>query len=90
MKSHSSHPMKADILTLSDGQSLKFVLINFTPQQQIVFFSKLSGGYRMKQLNADTFAEAAADPDWLENTKYTAIYLQEEITLKPFSVNFIE
>ncbi len=90
IKSHSSHPMKADILTLSDGQSLKFVLINFTPEQQIVFFQKLSGGYRMKQLNADTFAEAATDPEWLGNTKETAIHLQKEITLEPFSVNFIE
>lgn len=90
MKSHSSHSMKADILTLSDGQRLKFVLINFSPQQQIVFFPNLSGSYRMKQLNAGTFAEASADPDWLENTKETAIHLQKEITLEPLSVNFIE
>ena len=90
LKSNSSHSMKADILTLSDGQSLKFVLINFTPEQQIGFFPKLSGDYRMKRLNADTFAEVASDPEWLENTKETAIHLQKEITLEPFSVNFIE
>jgi hypothetical protein len=41
-------------------------------------------------LNAETFAEAACDYDWIENTKATGITLGEKILIGPFSLNFID
>jgi hypothetical protein len=90
IRSESSVPLKVDLLALSDGKCLKLILVNFTREIQNVIFSEISGEAFFKQLNADTYAEASGDPDWLENSGETRLCLNEEILLKPFSISFIE
>ena len=88
--SNSALPLKVDLLALSDGKYLKLILLNFTQEIQNVMISEVSGEASFKQLNAETYAEASADPNWLQNSGYTLIRLNEEILLKPFSISFIE
>jgi D-apionolactonase len=90
IRSESSVPLKVDLLALSDRKYLKIILVNFTQEMQNVIFSEISGEAFFKQLNADTYAEASANPNWLENSGETRLYLNEEILLKPFSISFIE
>jgi D-apionolactonase len=90
LKSHSSHPSKADILTLTDGKSMSFILINFTADLLDIHFEHLKGSFKIKQLNAETFAHAATDPEWYDNTTETPLTLEKEIQIEPFSVNFID
>jgi len=52
--------------------------------------SENSGEAGFKQLNADTFADASVNRNWLGNSPETRLRLNEEILLKPFSINFIE
>ena len=90
IRSNSSFPLKVDILALSDGRYLKLILLNFTQEIQNVIFSEISGKASLKQLNAETYAEASADPNWLENSVDKQISLNEEILLEPFSISFME
>jgi D-apionolactonase len=90
IRSESSSPLKADILALSDGKYLKLILVNFTPDNMNVRISDNSSEAVLKQLNADTFAEASVDRNWLENSFETRLRLNEEILLKPYSISFIE
>lgn len=90
IRSESSFPLIVDLLALSDGKYLKLILLNFTPDIQKIIFHEITGEASFKQLNADTYALASADPDWLENTDEKRLHLNEEILLKPFSISFIE
>lgn len=90
IRGESSFPLIVDLLAFSDEEYLKMILLNFTPDIQKIIFSEISGEASFKQLNADTYELASTDPDWLENTVETRIYLNEEILLKPFSISFIE
>jgi D-apionolactonase len=90
IRSESSSPLKVDLLALSDEKYLKLILVNFTQDIQRVLLSDNSGEASFKQLNADTFAEASADRNWLENSSEIILRLNKEILLKPFSINFIE
>jgi D-apionolactonase len=88
----SSHPLKADCLLLSDGYSIKMLLVNFSPNQHKVIFDNFFKGHSlyMKQLNAETFADATTDIRWIENTHPTEVNTDEPLLLNPFSVSFID
>jgi hypothetical protein len=90
IRSESSSPLQVDLLALSDGKYLKIILVNFTQDILNVMFSENTREAVLKQLNADTFADASSDANWLENSSETRLLLNEEILLKPFSINFIE
>ena len=64
ISSRSDNPLKADSICLSDGKRFKSVVANFTPDKQKVLFQGFSGEFRIKQLNSDTFADAATDNKW--------------------------
>ncbi len=86
----SSNPLKVDILTLWDGNHLKVIVINFTIELQEIVLSGISGEVTIKQLNTESFAEAATDPDWILNSHGIRVSLKEKIILEPFSLSFIE
>jgi hypothetical protein len=90
LKSHSSNSLDIDILSLTDGIRLKIILINFTGNRENVLIEELSSGYSMKQLNTETYSEAASDNYWYEKTGSIKVSGGKEIQLEPFSVNFIE
>jgi hypothetical protein len=89
IRSMSRHPLNVDLLTLSDGKRYKIILVNFTSELQDLIIP-FEGDYTVKQLNNKTFAEAAQDIDWIDNSSGTTFKSEEEIHLAPFSVSFIE
>ena len=90
IRSKSAEPLKYDALTLSDGRKFKFILINFTPQDHEIKIDGVSGIFDFKQLNEDTYSEAAVTTDWLIRTPGIQVNLDEKFLLKPFSVSFAE
>jgi hypothetical protein len=90
IKSHSSDSLKADVIAISDGKHIKIIVINFTIETLEVIFTGITGEFRIRRLNAETFAEAASDSDWIENTKTAWIKVSEKILIGPFSLNFID
>lgn len=89
VKSVSSHPLKIDLLTLSDGKQFKIIVINLTNDTQYVTLP-VQGEYKVQQLNSDSFAEASSDMNWLENSFEKTTYFDSRILLPPFSVSFVE
>jgi D-apionolactonase len=89
IRSKSSHSLKVDLLYLSDGKRHKIILANFSSEPQEVLIP-CNGEYTVKQLNNKTFAEAAQDIDWIENSSGTTIKSEEKVHLAPLSVSFIE
>jgi hypothetical protein len=90
IKSESSDSLKVDLISFSEGDKLKFILINYTPEIQNVNFETISGNFTMKQLNAESFATAASDFNWIEKAPSAPVNLNEKISLDPFSVSFVE
>jgi hypothetical protein len=90
MKSESTRPLIAESLILTDGSAVKMVLVNFTSSFQKVKITGCSNLSSFLQLNSGNFAEAAGDPNWIENTAWTTIVQDANIDLEPFSVSFIE
>ncbi|MFZ0283372.1 MAG: hypothetical protein WAL29_17100, partial [Bacteroidales bacterium] len=86
----SSDSLKADVLTLWDGDHLRVIVINFTIELQEVVLTGISGEVTIKQLNTESFAEAATDPDWILNSHGIRVNLKEKIILEPFSLSFID
>jgi D-apionolactonase len=90
IKSESSDSLKVDIIAFSEGDNLKFILINYTPEIQNVNFEAISGNFKIKRLNAISFAAAASDYNWIEQAHSAPVNLNEKISLDPFSVSFID
>lgn len=92
IKSESSHPLKINSLILSDGENIRLILVNFTSCMQKAAIKNPGGEFifKIKQLNADTYADAATDVHWLENAVQTIVNLNEPLLLNPFSVSFID
>ncbi len=88
ISSVSDHPLKADSICLSDGKRFKSVVANFTPEKQKVIFQGFSGEFRIKQLNSDTFADAATDNKWSEKNWHNLSGNGDPLELEPFSVMF--
>jgi hypothetical protein len=90
IKSVCSNPLKVESLVLSDGTHIKVILTNFTSVQQNVNIHGSSGNFTIKELNAENFASAVTDSNWIENTPKKTVNLNEQILLNPFSVSFID
>lgn len=92
LKSKSSDPLKATSLILTDGNEVKFMLMNFTSSKKRVEIHNLSGltGLEVRQLDAESFADAVSDSRWLENTQPIPIKPEQELILHPFSITFID
>jgi len=85
----SSHPMIAELLTLTNGKEHKMIVINFTKNSQYVILP-VKGEFKIKQLNRESFAEASSDMNWIENRSGMIEYNGGRLFLQPFSVSFIE
>jgi hypothetical protein len=90
VESKSSHPLKAEILVLTDGQNFRMIAVNYTSEQIDVIFKGIKGSYKIKTLNAYSYASAASDFNWVERAPSLPVNLKEKIPLEPFSVSFIE
>jgi hypothetical protein len=86
----SDRPLKADCICLSDGKRLKSIIASFTHEKQKVLFQGLSGEFRIKRLDADTFADAATDKNWSDKNWKNKSGNEDLLELEPFSVSFIE
>jgi hypothetical protein len=90
IRSLSSNPLKVDVLTLSDGNHIKIIVINFTTERQEIIFTGISGEFTIKQLNTESFADATADPEWVKNSSKAGVRFDDKICLEPFSLSFID
>jgi hypothetical protein len=90
IKSECSHLLKVESLVLSNGTHVKLILTNFTSVQQDAKIHGCSGDFTIKELNAENFASAVTDSNWIENTPKKTVNLNEQILLNPFSVSFID
>ncbi len=92
LKSQSSDPLKAASLILTDGKEIIFILINFASSGHRVKIYNIPGlsDLKIRQLDADSFADAVYDNCWLENTKHTLVKQEQPLTLNPFSVTFVD
>ena len=90
VSSVSDHPLQADSIFLSDGKRFKAIVVNFTVSKQKVIFHGFSGEFRIKRLDADTFADAATDNRWTEKNWLNRTGNEDLLELEPFSVSFIE
>ena len=88
IKSVSSSPLKADLLVLSDGQLLKIVLVNFSPDKRQVMLDFCDDLLNVSQLDTGSFTDAAGNPQW--QGKKITVNSGSCLQLNPFSVNFIE
>jgi hypothetical protein len=47
-------------------------------------------GLKIRQLDADSFADAVSDDLWLENVRQTLVKQGQPLILNPFSVTFVD
>jgi len=92
VKSESSDPLKAASLFLTDGKEIKVIITNFTSSKQRVKIQNISGlsELRIRQLDAEDFAEAVSDDSWLENTQQIKAEPGQPLVLNPYSVTFVD
>lgn len=90
MKSVSSSPLNADILTLTDGNKVKAAIINPTSVFQKIVLDGCSGIISLIKLDTDTFESATSDPSWVINAIKIEVNAEAPLILTPFSVTFID
>ncbi len=90
VSSESSDPLKVDIISFSEGPKMRFILINYTSENHNVSFKAISGRFAIKKLNAESYADAVSDFNWIESTPPIQVNLDEKISLEPNSVWFID
>ena len=57
IKTESSEPLSVDSLMLSDGDNIKMIIVNFTPEERNISLSnfKENINFRVRQLNPETY-----------------------------------
>ncbi len=90
IRSESAQPLIINMLSFTDGKKISILLANFTSSKQHITINGCHGELSMKQLDADNFALAVSDPDWLENSKPAVTSSSEQLLITPYSINFIE
>jgi hypothetical protein len=85
----TDHPLKIDSLALTDGYRLKLAIANFTSAHQKVLVHGLPDGILIKKLNAESYADAATDFNWLEKN-WQKVVFGGTLASEPFSISFIE
>jgi hypothetical protein len=90
IKSVSSNPLHADCLALSDGRQIRLILVNFTSEIEQVLITGCTGRLRIRELNAESYSEAANNYLWTGEKTEKSLDCSEKLRLKPFSINFIE
>jgi hypothetical protein len=88
--SESSDPMKVEIISLFKGEKFRFILVNYTSEIKNVNFEAISGNFKIRELNAENFAAAASDFNWIERAPYKIVNLDNQIQIEPYSLSFIE
>jgi hypothetical protein len=89
-KSASSRPLVIDSLSMTDGHKLSLILVNFTGNLQPVKIDCCSGKFRIRTLNADSFAGAVSDYQWTGKEGEKVIDSGSIFKYEPYSINFIE
>ena len=90
VKSVSSSPLNADIITLTDGNNVKAAIINPTSVFQKIILEGSNGIISIVKLDTDTFESATSDPSWVTNALKSEVNAEEPLILTPFSVTFID
>jgi D-apionolactonase len=89
LKCISDDPLSTDALVLSDGDNARFILVNYTDTDLVTAVEGLKGKFTFRQLNEDTFADAARDPFWLDKAPQKKI-TGKKLRLPKYSVSFGE
>jgi D-apionolactonase len=89
LKCTSDDPLSTDALVLSDGENARFILVNFSESDQVTAIEGLQGKFTLRQLNEDTFPDAASDPLWLNKAPQKKI-IGKRLRLPKYSVSFGE
>ncbi|NEW81150.1 MAG: hypothetical protein GZ094_02135 [Mariniphaga sp.] len=90
MKSQSSQPLFVDSLVLSDGLNIRAMVVNFTALPQMVEILGCREDWNIKSLDPDSFALAASSSLWLDKEPVKRYNLRNNLSLSPFSINFID
>ncbi len=90
IKSISSDPLHADCLALSDGRQIRVILVNFTSEIQKVVIKGCTGMLKIRELNAESYSEAANNYLWTGEKTEKSLDCGEKLRIEPFSINFIE
>jgi hypothetical protein len=90
IKSISSSPLNADCLALTDGRQIRLILVNYTRDVRKVFINGCPGMLKIRELNAESYSEAATDHLWTGEKTEKSLECSEPLKIEPFSISFIE
>jgi len=90
MKSQSLQPLLVDSIVLRDGLKIRAMIVNFTASDQIVEILGGQGDWNVKSLDIDSFALAVSNPLWLNIETDKKINVRNNLSLRPFSISFID
>jgi D-apionolactonase len=90
LKSSSSNPLISDSLILSNGESVRMIVVNFTGREQRVDVTGVCRVINFLVLDPGSYLEAAGNPNWvIDSEKITAVQ-DDSVTLQPWSLIFAE
>lgn len=90
VKSISSSPLIADCLALTDGRQIRIILVNYTRDVRKVLIDGCTGMLKIRELNAESYSEAATDHLWTGEKREISLDCSEFFKIEPFSISFIE
>ena len=90
IRSHSSSPLKVDVLAKLKDKNIKFVLINYGHHFQNVTINIKTEKLYSFTLETESFSAAASDPEWLTSCKRKEIHDLNNLSLSPYSITFME
>ncbi len=90
IKNISSNPLSVDCLSIADDKEARFVIVNFTENEQKVKINGLSGMFRLIPLCRKNLKKAQKDYRW-DGLEVAKSYHSSEIfILEPDSINFLQ
>ena len=90
IKSISSEPHLAECLAMTDGRKIRGILVNLSNTVQNLSIECCTGLFRITSLNTMNHAEAISDYRWSGKGQEKVIKSDNNLTIDPCSINFIE
>lgn len=90
IKSQSSDPLLFDSFTITNGECVKLIIVNFTAITQEVEIIGCQDDLKLKMLDIETYASAASNSEWFDETPVKVVNPGNLLLLSPFSVCFVD
>lgn len=90
INSQCNHPMLVDSFVMTNGEMVKLIIVNFSPDRQKIEILGSIEDLQIKILDIESFAFAASEPEWYDKQPAKSLTIENNLSMNAFSICFCD